>query len=164
MPQGPQGPQVLRRLPVRLALALLGGLALWCAFPPVAIGWMAVVGVALTTLALAGATAGRGALLGLVAGLAFFVPLLPWLTVVGTDAWLALSLLCAAWLALMGVGVAWASRLPGAPIWIACLWVAQEALLRGEVKDGEPVLVVRDGEKLIFKQKTPPTAASGVAP
>jgi len=39
-----------------------------------------------------------------------------------------------------------------------------EALLRGDVKDGEPVLVVRDGEKLIFKQKTPPAAASGVAP
>ena len=31
-----------------------------------------------------------------------------------------------------------------------------EALLRGEVKDGESVLVDREGEKLIFKQKTPP--------
>ncbi|MES2692070.1 MAG: hypothetical protein V4773_01265, partial [Verrucomicrobiota bacterium] len=39
-----------------------------------------------------------------------------------------------------------------------------EALLRGEVKDGEPVIVARDGDKLIFKQKTPPTAASGVTP
>ena len=38
-----------------------------------------------------------------------------------------------------------------------------EAILRGEVKDGEPVLVVREGEKLIFKQKTP-TADTGVAP
>jgi ATP-dependent Clp protease ATP-binding subunit ClpC len=38
-----------------------------------------------------------------------------------------------------------------------------EAILRGEVKDGEPCLVVRDGDKLIFKQKTPPAAASGVA-
>lgn len=39
-----------------------------------------------------------------------------------------------------------------------------EALLRGDVKDGEPVLVAREGEKLIFKQKTPPAAPSGVAP
>ena len=39
-----------------------------------------------------------------------------------------------------------------------------EAILRGEVRDGEPCLVVRDGDKLIFKQKTPPAAASGVAP
>jgi ATP-dependent Clp protease ATP-binding subunit ClpC len=39
-----------------------------------------------------------------------------------------------------------------------------EALLRGEVRDGEPCLVARDGDKLIFKQKTPPTAPSGVTP
>jgi ATP-dependent Clp protease ATP-binding subunit ClpC len=38
-----------------------------------------------------------------------------------------------------------------------------EAILRGEVKDGEPVLIVRDGERLIFKQKTPATD-TGVAP
>ncbi len=38
-----------------------------------------------------------------------------------------------------------------------------EALLRGEIKEGEPVLVARDGEKLIFTQKTP-AADTGVAP
>jgi ATP-dependent Clp protease ATP-binding subunit ClpC len=38
-----------------------------------------------------------------------------------------------------------------------------EALLRGDIKDGEPVVVSRDGDKLIFKQKTPPAAPSGVA-
>ncbi|MEX2044861.1 MAG: ATP-dependent Clp protease ATP-binding subunit, partial [Opitutus sp.] len=39
-----------------------------------------------------------------------------------------------------------------------------EALLRGDIKDGEPVLVSREGEKLIFRQKTPPAAPTGVAP
>jgi ATP-dependent Clp protease ATP-binding subunit ClpC len=39
-----------------------------------------------------------------------------------------------------------------------------EALLRGDVKDGEPVVVSREGDKLIFKQKTPPAAPSGVTP
>ena len=39
-----------------------------------------------------------------------------------------------------------------------------EALLKGEVEDGEPCIVARDGDKLVFKQKTPPTAASGVTP
>jgi ATP-dependent Clp protease ATP-binding subunit ClpC len=39
-----------------------------------------------------------------------------------------------------------------------------EALLKGDVKDGEPVVVAREGDKLIFKQKTPPAAASGVTP
>ena len=38
-----------------------------------------------------------------------------------------------------------------------------EALLKGEVKDGEPCVVVREGDKLIFKQKTP-AADTGVAP
>ncbi len=38
-----------------------------------------------------------------------------------------------------------------------------EAILRGEIKDGEPVLIVRDEERLIFKQKTPATD-TGVAP
>jgi ATP-dependent Clp protease ATP-binding subunit ClpC len=40
-----------------------------------------------------------------------------------------------------------------------------EALLRGEVKDGESVLVIRNGEKLEFKQKEPtkPAADTGVA-
>ena len=37
-----------------------------------------------------------------------------------------------------------------------------EALLRGEVKDGEPCVVDRDGEKLTFKQPTPPAAPSSV--
>ncbi len=36
-----------------------------------------------------------------------------------------------------------------------------EALLRGEVKEGEPILVVRNGDKLEFKIKSP-TAESGV--
>ncbi|MBL9199085.1 MAG: ATP-dependent Clp protease ATP-binding subunit [Opitutaceae bacterium] len=38
-----------------------------------------------------------------------------------------------------------------------------EALLKGEVRDGEPVLVARDGDKLIFKQKAPPAPASEVS-
>jgi ATP-dependent Clp protease ATP-binding subunit ClpC len=40
-----------------------------------------------------------------------------------------------------------------------------EAILRGEVKDGEPCLVVRNGDKLEFKQKEPssPPADTGVA-
>ena len=38
-----------------------------------------------------------------------------------------------------------------------------EALLRGEVKEHEPILVVRNGDKLEFKTKSP-TAESGVSP
>ncbi len=40
-----------------------------------------------------------------------------------------------------------------------------EAILRGEVKDGEPCLVIRNGDKLEFKQKEPsqPSPDTGVA-
>ncbi len=38
-----------------------------------------------------------------------------------------------------------------------------EALLRGDVKDGEPCIVDREGDKLVFQQKAP-AADSGVAP
>ena len=39
-----------------------------------------------------------------------------------------------------------------------------EAVLRGTVKDGEPILVVRDGDKLDFKQKAPAAGTTGVSP
>jgi ATP-dependent Clp protease ATP-binding subunit ClpC len=37
-----------------------------------------------------------------------------------------------------------------------------EAMLRGDVKEGDPIIVLRNGEKLEFKQKTP-TADTGVS-
>jgi ATP-dependent Clp protease ATP-binding subunit ClpC len=37
-----------------------------------------------------------------------------------------------------------------------------EAMLRGDVKEGEPIMVLRNGEKLEFKQQTP-TADTGVS-
>ena len=39
-----------------------------------------------------------------------------------------------------------------------------EAVLRGTVKEGEPVLVVREGEKLEFRQKAAAAGATGVSP
>jgi ATP-dependent Clp protease ATP-binding subunit ClpC len=39
-----------------------------------------------------------------------------------------------------------------------------EAVLRGTLKDGEPILVLREGEKLEFKQKEPAAGATGVSP
>jgi len=38
-----------------------------------------------------------------------------------------------------------------------------EAVLRGTIKDGEPILVVREGEKLEFRQKAPAAGATGVS-
>ena len=117
-------------LPLRLALpaAVLAGVALWLAFPPVAVGASAVVGAALLTVALWGGRLRRGAGLGLVTGGVLFALLLDWMRVIGPDAWLLLTLLCASWFVLLGLGITVVSRLPGAPVWIAAMWVLSEAL------------------------------------
>lgn len=119
----------------RIALAAVGGLLIWAAFPPVGWGWAAVLGVACTTAAVFGARVRTAFLVGFIAGVAFFLPLLPWLRIVGADAWLALSIFCALWFGLLGIAVAWVSRLPFWPVWVACLWVAIETL-RGSVPFG----------------------------
>jgi apolipoprotein N-acyltransferase len=55
--------------------------------------------------------------------------------VIGQDAWVALSVFCAVWCAAMGAVIALVSRMALAPLWIACVWVLQEAL-RGRVPWG----------------------------
>jgi apolipoprotein N-acyltransferase len=120
--------QPLMSLPRAAGLAALSGVVMWLAFPPVSFGPYAIAAIALLTAALWRARARRGLGLGLVSGLVFFGLLLGWMTVIGWDAWLLLTLLCASWIALAGLGTALVSRLPAAPIWIACMWVLEEAL------------------------------------
>ena len=74
---------------------------------------------ALLTAALWRAALRRGLGLGLLAGVVFFALLLDWMRVIGSDAWLLLTLLCASWIALAGLGTALVTRLPVAPLWVA---------------------------------------------
>ncbi|MHB8452495.1 MAG: apolipoprotein N-acyltransferase, partial [Mycobacteriales bacterium] len=46
----------------------------------------------------------------------------------GIDAWLLLALAEAVLFALLGPGLTWAARLPAAPIWLAAVWVLDEAV------------------------------------
>ncbi len=115
-------------LPVAVPAAALAGVALWLAFPPAGLPFSAVVGVALLTAAVWGARPRRGLGLGLLAGGIWFALLLEWMRVIGPDAWLLLTLLCASWIALIGLGTALVTRLPGAPLWVASVWVLGEAL------------------------------------
>lgn len=115
-------------LGIRLLLAVSGGLVMSLAFAPVSFGPAAIVGAALVIASQWRTSARRGLLLGFAAGLSFFIPLMTWLTVVGTDAWLLLSAFCALWWALQGVGVALVSRLRGASLWVPSIWVLQEGL------------------------------------
>ena len=115
-----------RGLGPRLAGAAVSGALVALALPPYDVWALAPLGVAGLVLLCRGQTARRGALLGLVHGLATFVPLLSWLTVIGPDAWLAVALLEASFVALAGAVTPAVLRLPVWPLWVACLWVAQE--------------------------------------
>jgi apolipoprotein N-acyltransferase len=112
--------------------AIAGGLLLTLAFPPV--GWwpLAPAAVALITVAIwrpgQGAPLRAGARLGFLAGAAFFFVLLYWLHVIGTDAWLILALVQALYFVPLGIGIAAVAHLRLAPLWAACLWIAEEAV------------------------------------
>jgi apolipoprotein N-acyltransferase len=93
------------------------------------------VAVGLLTAALWGASVRRGLGVGALAGGTFFLLLLEWMRVIGTDAWLLLSLLCLSWIALVGMGMALVTRLPAAPVWVASVWVLGEAV-RGRIPLG----------------------------
>jgi apolipoprotein N-acyltransferase len=127
-----------RRLPARLtrpALAVLSGLLLAAAFPP--IGWwpLAPVSAAMLVLLLRGRRWRPATGLGMIFGLAFCFPLFEGLRPVGLDAWLALSLFEALYFALLGTGLALVTRLPGWPLWSAALWITEE-FVRGRVPFG----------------------------
>jgi len=112
----------------RAVLALSSGVLLALAFPPVGASVLAPVAVAGLALATYRARAGWGAVLGEMQGLMCFGIMLRWLSVVGTDAWILLVALCAGWMALLGWASALVTRMRWWPLWVACLWVAQEAL------------------------------------
>lgn len=112
--------------------AIGSGLLLTLAFPPT--GWWpaAPIAVALITTAIWQTAVTRplrrGAALGLLCGGAFFGVLLFWLHVIGPDAWLVLAPVEALYFAPLGAAVAAVGRLRAAPVWVACLWVAEEAV------------------------------------
>ena len=118
------------RLP-RLAVAPIGGLLLYTSFPPLNCWWAAVIASALLSWVLADpATTPAGGLgYGLLFGVAFYVPLLPWIsTLVGDMPWLVLAAASACFPGLFGLCAVVVRRLPGWPIWFAVLWGAQEWL------------------------------------
>jgi len=130
LPGGRIGATVQRgrlRLAPRLGAAVLSGGLVAAAFPPYDLWPLAPLGVALLTAACVGLTPRRAALLGLGHGLALFLPLLSWMTVIGSDAWVLLALLEASFVAGLAAAVPVVWRLPAPALWVAALWVAEEA-------------------------------------
>lgn len=114
---------------LRILLAAISGVMIFLAFPPVGWWWLAPFGVALFTFVTGTARRYRSAFgYGLVAGFLFFGLLLGWLSVLGDDAWFALSLYCALWIALQAMANRLVMQYRWWPLAIAALWVLQEAL------------------------------------
>ena len=145
-----------------LLAALVGGLLLQVAFPPA--GWwpLTAPAVALLVAACRALTVRWSALAGLLFGLAFFLPHLHWTgAVAGSGAWVALAVLQSGFLAALGAAMSAVARLPGWPVWMATLWVGEEALRSRQPFGGFP------WGRLAFSQPdTPltPLASIGGAP
>ncbi|MCX4744884.1 apolipoprotein N-acyltransferase [Kitasatospora sp. NBC_01287] len=110
----------------RAALAAAAGLALAAAFPPYGLWPLSILAVAALSLLTRGRTFRQGAWTGFAFGFPFFLWLLAWIRVVGSDAWVGLSAAEAAFLAALGGALALTSRLRCWPLWAACLWVTEE--------------------------------------
>lgn len=156
---GRAGRRVLARLPgvraamlprlTRLACAVAGGVLLFTSFPSLNWWWGAAVAAALLAWVLKHpATTPAGGLgYGFLFGLAFYLPLLPWISLlVGAVPWMALAMTCALFPALFGLCAVVVRRLPGWPVWFALVWTAQEWLKSAVPFGGFPWGVVAFGQ------------------
>lgn len=124
------GRAVVDRLPA-LTVTITAGIALYAGFPPVGWWYTAILAFALLgwVLTRPATTVAGGFGYGLLFGLAFYLPLLPWISgLVGAVPWLALSLAEALFPALFGALAVAVRKVPGWPLWFAGLWSAQEWL------------------------------------
>lgn len=116
-------------------LGLAGGAALALGFPPYGAWGLLPVGLAALILAVPPRRGLAGFLVGFLFGLGFMLPLLRWITVIGGDAWVALSVLEAAFYGLVGTTWAWLRTTRWWPLGFAACWVGAEQL-RGLVPFG----------------------------
>ena len=120
---------------LRPVLAAGAGIAAAAAFEPYAVSVLLPLAVAALTLLVRGLSGRRAFVVGTVFGGAFMLGLLPWLRVIGVDAWIALSLLEGVFYGLLATACVVLMRLPVWPLWTAAAWVGVE-LLRGTVPFG----------------------------
>jgi len=113
---------------LRVLGALSAGALLVLSFPPYGFWPLSVLAVTLLVLVAGNVSVRLSLMLGLAAGMVFFLGLMPWLRVIGIDAWIALSFLCASFFMLLTVGMTLLRALRWWPLWIALWWVLVEAL------------------------------------
>lgn len=138
------------RLARDLALSIVAGLLLTASFPNLDVWFLAPIAVAVITWLQWRSRGVRALLMGLVFGLTLFLSLMPWLRVIGTDAWIAASVFCALWVGLLGWATSRLTWLPLAPVWVGFAWVAMEL-----IRENLPILGFTWG-RLAFSQSSSP--------
>ena len=119
-------------LPLRVPIAALSGLALTYGFPPHDRPLSLLAGLVGLVVALRGAGPRAAAGTGFAFGAVFMATLLPWLRVIGTDAWLGVAVMEGLFYALFGWAFAvtaqrdWLGR--WWPVTATCCWVGMEYL------------------------------------
>src|SRR5271170_83935 len=145
----PQFGRALRPRLTRLSAAILAGLLLCSSYPRFNWWWAAVIAFAVLAWVLThpATTPVGGFGYGFLFGLAFYLPLIRWISIlVGAMPLVALVLLCALFPAIFGLSAVVVRRLPGWPIWFAVLWAAQEWLKSTIPFGGFPWGVVAAGQ------------------
>ena len=134
---------------MRLLVTVTAGLMMCISFPPIGWWWSAVLSFALLSWVLVHprTTLAGGFGYGFLFGLAFYIPLLPWISgLVGPVPWLMLAALQALFVAVFGMFAVVVRRLPGWPLWLALLWAMQEWLKSSVPFGGFPWGVVGFGQ------------------
>lgn len=124
------GAAVVPRL-IRLGVSVLAGLLMCVSFPPTGWWWSAVLGIGLLSGVLAhrDTTPIGGLGYGFLFGMAFYLPLIPWISgLVGVPPWILLAVLQSVFTALFGMLGALVVRLPGWPLALALVWSLYEWL------------------------------------
>jgi apolipoprotein N-acyltransferase len=111
-----------------LLISVIGGLALFAAFPPVDAWPLAVAGPALLVVALTGRSLRASFGCGLAFGLALFVPLISWLANEAWYAWTILAGVLALLFAVLAIGQRLLLNLPYWPAAVAGWWVLVEGI------------------------------------
>lgn len=116
---------------LRLGCSVLAGLLMCVSFPPTGWWWSAVLGIAVFSGVLVhrDTTPIGGLGYGFIFGMAFYLPLIPWISgLVGVAPWIMLAALQAVFTAVFGLLGALVVRAPGWPLSLALVWSLHEWL------------------------------------
>jgi apolipoprotein N-acyltransferase len=113
----------------RIVGAVLAGLGLYAAFPPLGWWWAAPLGIALLLVVVDGRRPRAAFGWGVLAAVAYQFPLLHWTGTYVGAVWLGALAVVVLAVAIPVALFPLVRRIPGTPLWVACLWVAGEALI-----------------------------------